>query len=353
MKAMKKSYRLLLLTAIGILILWTLPKVLPLALPFLLGLAVAWIAEPLARLLVERLRLPRGAATALAIGWVYALLLTLLYLLGRLALGELDHLTQQLPLVVEGIDQAAQRVQLWLLGLIDRAPERLQPGLTARVEELFSSGATLAGDAATGILGLASRILLSLPDTFVFLGTAVVSSFMISARLPTLRPWLRKVLPEAWAGRVLPVLENLRRNLGGWFRAQCKLMGLTFVLLTVGFLVLRVPYAVLLGALIALVDALPMLGTGTVLVPWGVLVLLQGGTALGLGLIALYVLTALVRSVLEPRMVGRQLGLSPLVTLAALYIGYRLWGILGMLLAPVFTITALEIWAMTKPQSTD
>ena len=103
-------------------------------------------------------------------------------------------------------------------------------------------------------------------------------------------------------------------------------MVLTFFLLTIGFFILRVEFPLLLGALIALVDALPMLGTGTVLVPWGLLVMLQGQTALGLGLIALYGVTSLTRSILEPRMVGRQLGLNPLLTLVALYMGYRLWG---------------------------
>lgn len=93
-----------------------------------------------------------------------------------------------------------------------------------------------------------------------------------------------------------------------------------------------------------------MLGTGTILVPWGLLVLLQGQTALGLGLIALYGVTALTRSILEPRMVGHQLGLNPLLTLVALYMGYRLWGILGMILAPVLTITVLEIWSMAQPE---
>ena len=85
---------------------------------------------------------------------------------------------------------------------------------------------------------------------------------MISAQLPRLRPFLQGKLPPAWSQRVLPVLQNLRVNLGGWFRAQCKLMGLTFLLLTIGFLILRVEFPLLLGALIALVDALPMLGTG-------------------------------------------------------------------------------------------
>lgn len=351
MKELKNGWRLAIVgLGLGVGLL-SLRFVFPLILPFLVGFVLAWSAEPLVRLLSRDKRLSRPAASGIAIGGVYLLLITLIYALGRLALGELDHLASRLPTVVDGLDQAAGRVQNWLYGLIARAPEHLQENLRQSVEQLFSNGAKLAQGAAPQVLGLASRIVLQLPDTFIFLGTAVLASFLISARLPKLRPWLVKKLPETWARRVLPMLQNLRVNLGGWFRAQCKLMGLTFLLLTLGFLVLRVRGAILLGALIALVDALPMLGTGTVLVPWGILELLQNHTALGLGLVAMYALTALTRSVLEPRMVGRQLGLNPLVTLAALYVGYRLWGILGMLLAPVMTVTVLEIWSMARPET--
>lgn len=331
----------------------TLRYVMPLALPFLVGFGVAWAAEPVAGRLCRKGSFPRGVATGIAIGGVYALLLGLLYLLGRLALGELDHLGRQLPHMVEGLDETADRVYGWLDSLIKKAPAHLQPGLRESLQELFSSGSALAEGAVSRVLGLASRILVSLPDTFVFLGTAVVSSFLISAQLPRFRPWLEGKLPESWKCKIQPVLQNLWRNLKNWLRAQCKLMGLTFTLLTVGFFILRVPKALLIGALTALVDALPMLGTGTVLVPWGLIVLLRGNTALGLGLISLYVLTALLRSVMEPRIMGRQLGLNPLVTLAALYAGYHLWGILGMLLAPVLTITLLEFWSMTRNVAKD
>lgn len=353
MKATKNRYRLLGLILLSIGGLWLLGTyALPLLLPFLLGLAVAWMAEPLARVLSAQGRLPRAAATGLAITGVYLLLIGLVYLLIRLALGELDTLFRQLPAAVDGLDQVAGQIQSWLNRLARRAPERLRPGLEASISQLFSNGAALAEGAAAQIWDIASRLLLSLPDVFVFLGTAVASSFLISARLPRLRPWLLKRLPEPWAKRVVPALQNLRVNLGGWLRAQCKLMVLTFVALTLGFMVLRIPHAPLLGALIALVDALPMLGTGTVLVPWGILAMLQGDTALGFGLIAMYVFTALTRSVLEPRMLGRQLGLNPLITLAALYVGYQLWGILGMILAPVLTITAMELWAMAQREQT-
>lgn len=350
MKGTGNWYRILILAAV-LLGLWlALRYLLPLTLPFLVGLAVAWLAEPLAGLLARKAKFPRALAAGMAITGVYVGLILVLWGLGRLAFQELDGLANSLPSVLQGLDHTAGQVQHWLYNMAERAPERLRQGLESGISGLFSSGSALAAQASSKVLGAASNVIVNLPNTFIFLGTAILSSFMISARLPRLRPWLTRKLPESWAKKVMPVLQNLRTNLGGWFRAQFKLMAITFVLLTIGFFILRVRFPLLLGAVVALVDALPMLGTGTILVPWGIIAFLQGRTALGFGLLALYGVTALTRSILEPRLVGRQLGLNPLLTLVALYMGYRLWGILGMLLAPVLTITVLEICAMAKPE---
>lgn len=325
-----------------------LPWGLPLALPFLLGFGVAWAGLPLANALIRRFHMSPKLATALSILGVYGLLLALMYLLTRLLLGGLDYLVNLLPSLVEELDGLAEGVKDWLYEQVEKAPERLQENMKGSIEELFSGGTAFAEGASTKILSLASRILLQLPNTFVFLGTAVVSSFLISSRLPFLGQWLRKKLPTAWAQRVFPLLQNLRANLGGWLVAQCKLVGITFLVLTPGFLILRIKNGILLALAVSLVDALPMLGTGTVLVPWGIIVLIQGNTPLGLGLLALYVLTSIIRSCIEPRLLGRQLGLNPLLTLVAMYAGYKLWGILGMIAAPILTITLLEFWSMTK-----
>lgn len=110
-----------------------------------------------------------------------------------------------------------------------------------------------------------------------------------------------------------------------------------------GLILLRVPYSALWSLVIALVDAIPMLGTGTILVPWAGFCLLEHHTARALGLLGLYLAATLTRSTLEPRLVGRQLGLDPLLTLAALYAGFRLWGVGGMLLAPILTVTAVQL----------
>ena len=135
----------------------------------------------------------------------------------------------------------------------------------------------------------------------------------------------------------------MRRVLGKWFLAQCKLMSVTFGIVAAGLTLLRIPSSLLWAVLIALVDALPVLGTGTVLVPWSVVCFLQGDTPRALGILGIYVAAAMTRSMLEPKLLGKHLGLDPLVTLLALYIGYRLWGVGGMILAPLLTVAALQL----------
>lgn len=117
-----------------------------------------------------------------------------------------------------------------------------------------------------------------------------------------------------------------------WCKAQCILLGVTFCELLTGFLLLRQGYALLLAALIAVIDALPVFGTGTVLVPWGALCLLTGNVPKGLGLLALYGVISLVRSVLEPKIMAAQVDLPPLAALAAMYVGFCAFGVAGMVL---------------------
>ena len=120
-------------------------------------------------------------------------------------------------------------------------------------------------------------------------------------------------------------------------------MGLTFVILLLGFVMLRIPYAIFWALGVCLVDAFPILGTGTVLIPWSLLLFLQNDTPRAVGILGIYATVTLSRSILEPKLLGRHLGLDPLATLIALYVGYRLWGIGGMLLSPILAATALQL----------
>ena len=129
-------------------------------------------------------------------------------------------------------------------------------------------------------------------------------------------------------------------------------MGVTFVILLLGFVLLRIPYAVFWALGVSLVDAFPVLGTGTVLLPWSLVCLLQGDSPRAIGILGIYIAASLIRSALEPKLVGRHLGLDPLITLMALYAGYKLWGIGGMILAPMLAVTATQIVPDRKKDDT-
>ena len=127
-------------------------------------------------------------------------------------------------------------------------------------------------------------------------------------------------------------------------QAQGLLMLITFGELAAGFLLLRVELSLLLAGLVALVDALPVFGTGTVLLPWAVLALLGGDVRMSVGLLVLYSVISLVRSLLEPRLVGARVGLPPLAALVCMYVGFQALGVLGMLLAPLAAVLARQLW---------
>ena len=221
----------------------------------------------------------------------------------------------------------------------------MRPLLTKSVLGLFGSGNQLVQQIAQRIPVIATSLLSHVPDGALTLFTAVLSAFMISARLPELRLWLRRQLSEGPLAKLPGTLRKVRSALAGWLKAQLKLSGLTFSILLAGFLILGVSYAPVWALLIAVVDAVPLLGTGTALVPWAVVCFLQGNYIQGIGLLGIFAIAALTRSTLEPRLVGKQLGLDPLMTLAALYAGFKLWGIWGMLLAPVLSVTIKELAA--------
>ena len=343
--AVKKIFPLL----AGALLLWLSAKyLLGPAMPFLLGAALALMAEPLVSALGKHLKLPRGISAGIGVSLTLGLLLLVLMTLGALAVRQLRSLGQVLPDLQEAAQQGMAALEDSMLDLSQRLPQGMQLMAKEGIRDLFSGGAGFAQQVSQKVLQFASRLVSRVPDSALGVATWLLASFMISARLPDLRRSLHDHLPQRWHQQTLPMLRRLKKALLGWLLAQGKLIGITFLILMAGFFILQVHHGPVLAFLIALADALPVLGTGTVLIPWGLVCFLQGQTPRALGLLGLYAVTMLSRSVLEPRLVGKQLGLDPLVTLGAMYAGYRLFGLPGMLFAPLAAVAAVQLLAVSK-----
>lgn len=320
----------------------------PLFLPFILGAGLALAAEPLVSFLCRKIRLPRTVSAGIGVSMAFSFLALAVMLLCAFLLRELRQLSGILPQLEDAARAGMASLSSWLLSLAQRAPDGLRALLTRNVTDLFSGGSALLEKVSGMLLNLASGILGKIPNSALGIGTAIISSFMISAKLPRLKQALADRIPQKWRQSLKQFLAQLKGTVGSWLKAQLKLSGVNFLLITLGFVVLRIPCAPLWAFLTALVDAFPVLGTGAVLIPWSLISFLQGERFRAFGLLGVYAAAAVIRSALEPRLVGRQLGLDPLATLIALYAGYRLWGLPGMLLAPMLAAAAAQLTAAPK-----
>lgn len=334
-----KKYFYLALVLLG---LWAgLRYALPLILPFLLGLGIALGAEPLVKLCTRHL--PRWVGAALGVTAILVMVLTLLTLLISALIRELGQLAGVLPDMAQTARQGLASLEDSLLSLAHRAPDGMQGVLKRWVLSIFHDSGRWSDAMLEHLPGIATSLLGRIPNGALMLFTMVISSYMISARLPMLRATLSRRIPQSWKDKVLPTLQKLRHCLGRWVAAQARLCAISFAIMCLGLWILRIPYAPLWALAVALIDALPVLGSGTVLVPWAVICFVQDRNAQALGLLAIYVLVTVARSVLEPRLLGKQLGLDPLLTLIAMYAGFRLWGVLGMILSPMVAVLTTEL----------
>ncbi len=324
----------------------------PILLPFLLAAFLALSAEKGVSWMHERLRLPRAVAAFVGVGSVFLLVLTLLILLLASLMRQIPRLTWFLPQLEQAILSGRDLLENWLLSLAGKLPGSVGDLLTEVTEGFFDRGDRMIEPILQRVPQLATNLVGKMSTGLFGTVTGLIASFMLSVRLPKLRGWLKAKLPLRLQDRCIAAGKGLRWAMGGWLLAQIKLAAVTFGVLLAGFFLLRIPHVLLWAFLVTLVDAFPVLGVGTVLLPWSLVSILQGNLPLGLGLLAVYAVAWVLRSVLEPKLVGESLGLDPLVTLLAIYAGFQLWGITGMLLAPVLAMTGAQLWkALQSPQS--
>lgn len=331
--------RKLIALLLGLVAIWAAIRyALPIAVPFLLGLGAALAAEPVVGLLDRRLRFPRWLASALGVTLVFLLLLGLVVWATALLLRQAGRFSAILPQLTTAAQSGLGSVEGWLLDMALKSPAQIRPLLTGAVTELFSgSGAMMEGVLRRG-LELVYQIVPALTDGLLGLFTGILAAYMISIRLPR----LSGKTAALWQ-RCRPMLLDLKRATLGWLTAQLKLAGAALGILLLTFWALRIPYAPVWAVVIAIIDAFPILGCGTVLLPWGLICFLQGQKLRAIGLLGTYLLVWLTRSVLEPKLLGKELGLDPLTTLISVYAGLKLFGLPGMLLAPLLVMTAQRL----------
>lgn len=316
-------------------------------LPFLVGYLLASGAEPMVSGLQKHLNLPRPFCAAVGVTAALAGLGIVAAALGCLALGQLPKLTSILPEMAAMTASGLDALKIKLLHFAAKLPAPYAQPLRERILSASLGSASYMEQGVKYILTLAGNALCHVPGSALGSFTAMISAYLFSVRRPVWAAYVQNTVPQNQRLWFTRLYGHLSSTVKGWLLCQLKLCGVTFCILAAGMFLLRLSHPLSWAALTALLDALPVLGVGTVLLPWCLFSLVQGQAAAALGLLGLYFTAVLVRSALEPKLMGQHLGLDPLVALASLYTGFRLWGFAGMILMPLAAVGASAAAAET------
>ncbi len=319
-------------------------KLLIFFMPFVVGWVIAYIASPVVNWLERKIRLVKKLGSMLIIIGVLAVLIFIIYLIGVKLWRETAGLIQNMPEMYQDLEQGFEQIGESTKGIFERLPEGIRNGWHAAVNNFDKTMGDLMGRISEPTVTAAGNFAKRIPSVLVATIVTFISAYFFIAEREEVIEWFRRVTPDPVVMRMSMVTDNLKYAVGGYFRAQVKIMLVVFVILLAGFLVLGVHFNFLLALLIAFLDFLPFFGTGTALLPWAVYKFMVGNYKMMAGLLILYGITQLVRQLIQPKLVGDSMGLKPLPTLVFLYVGYKLGGVFGMIFAVPFGLIVINLY---------
>ena len=330
------------------LVIWVGLPLLSLLAPFVCALVLAWVLNPAVKRLQRHTGMPRPAASLVLVVLVFAVLVGVLLGLGWAAVEQVrslfDNRQSLLDELLEGLAGVVNSVQGWLSGLGSFVPEDvlttgedIMDAVTGWIQSLDISGWL------TEMAGQAPSMVTSVSNFAVALVVFMMASYFITGDYPRLRFELTDRVPMVARDFCRSVKDIFMSAFGGYLKSQLILSAGVFLILSVGFLIMGQPYGLLLAFALAVLDFIPIIGAGTVMVPWAVvdMVLAQYGEAAAL--MAVWGVIVLFRRFAEPKILGDQTGLSPILSLVGIYAGMKLGGVLGMVVGPLLLLVCINL----------
>lgn len=309
-----------------------LPKLMSFFMPLIIGWIISLIANPLVQFLEKRVKLLRKHSSIIIILTVIIVIVGLLFLLSILVFKEAKELMNNLPIIIENLKSSlahtTEQIQKWSETLPDS------------VRNFINNTITEAGDYAnnfsqnTDVLSMnkVGSYAKNVAEGFLYVIMTILSAYFFTACKEELSTGIKKHLPEAIVNYWRLIYDNFKSAFGGYFKAQFKIMLILIVIMFISFEILQISYSFLIALGIAFLDFLPVFGTGTVLWPWAVYEAISGNYVRAVSLIVIYLICQIIKQILQPKMVGDSIGLHPLATLIFLFTGYKLYGVVGMIL---------------------
>ena len=310
-----------------------LPKILVFFMPFVVGFILSLIANPLVRFLEKKLKIKRKYGTFLTIVLVIALVVFVCYGTVMLLAVGIRGFMEYLPTMYEnaGIELAAALEQLQ--ALLRKIPALANLNVDEFGTVLQETLGSLVNDYKEPTFSAISGFATSIPDILVSVIMGLLATYFFIADRDRIMSALKQNIPASIQEKSRLVYDHMLRAVGGYFKAQFKIMLVIYIVIMIGLMIIGVNYAWLIGFGIAFLDMLPVFGTGTVLIPWAVVKIFSGNYATAIGMLILYAVSLVVHQLIQPKLVGESVGLDPFTTLFFMFIGYKIKGVIGMIIA--------------------
>ena len=324
--------------------IFLLPRIIIWFMPFVAGWIIALIASPLVHFFEKRLKIRRRAGTAFVIISVIALVILVGYLIGVQLVEQIAEFIGDVPKLWEAAQEDFTQIGATLSVAFKYLPEELQltiNSITGNVQEYFGGIMESISEPTITALG---NFVGSLPNIVISVIMSLLFAYFYVSDKGYLSGLLEKIIPDSVLARFQMIKRGLAKAVGGYFKAQLKIEVWMYLLLGIGFSVLQVKYAFLIAIGVAFLDLLPFLGTGTVLIPWAIIKFLSADYKMVIGLLIIWGVGQLARQLIQPKIVGDSVGLAPIPTIILLFVGYRVAGVIGMIIAVPIGIIILNLY---------
>ena len=314
--------------------------------PFLVAFVLAVLIEPIIRFVRDKTQLTRKISAIIVMAVIFFSLITLI-------VWGIIILIQEASNLLAGLNGYYENISRTVTGIIDNLKfDNMQiPNEVRQIAENSSRDVlTYVSDMAQSILTGFLDSIRSIPVMAIYVGITLLAIYFMCADRIYIFDQIEHHLPKTWVKKAGKHFHELAQALGSFLKAELTLTALTFILVLVGLYILKftgmkIQYPLIAAILIGFVDALPILGSGIVMIPWAIIVSVNGDFKLGVALSVLWLIIVIIRQLLEPKIVSKQIGVHPIFTLIAMYTGFKIIGLLGLIIGPIILVILNNIFA--------
>ena len=313
--------------------------------PFLIAFIISLIIEPLIRKVMKLTNLTRKVSAIITLVFVFSIII------GLLIWGVLGAITESTN-ILSNLNGSMENLATKFSNLIAnfkldsiKMPEELKVLIQNMLDSALGEGTNIIQELLTGIINTVKHI----PQILIYVGITILATYFVCTDKMYILDQMEHHLPRNWVTKVGYKARKVISSLGGYLKAESILILISFIIVLVGlflfeFIGMNVKYPLMMALAIGFVDALPILGSGTVIIPWAVISASYGDIKLAIALLILYIIIIVTRQLIEPRIVSSHIGIHPIFTLIAMYTGFKLIGIIGMFIGPIILIILKNVF---------